>query len=85
MPEASKLRKASPLDHQATGNFRSNSVERYFGMGDIGNKPPDPIQLELLKTQKAILHHLQNQERPKPEVHNHFSHTLPDASKEAEI
>ena len=59
LPEASKLRKASPLDHQATGNFRSNS------MGYIGNKPPDPIQLELLKTQKAILHHLQNQTPPK--------------------
>ena len=70
LPEASKLRKASPLDHQATGNFRSNS------MGYIGNKPPDPIQLELLKTQKAILHHLQNQNPPKNQT--------PEQHKEAE-
>ena len=66
LPEASKARKASPLDHQVTGNFGSNS------MLYIGNKPPDPIQLELLKTQQVILHHLQNQNPPEkqtPEQH----------------
>jgi hypothetical protein len=70
LPEASKLRKKSPLDHQATRSFLTTPTPQEAAGeifprngGYIGNKPPDPIQLELLKTQKAILHHLQNQER----------------------